>query len=481
FIVSAPDGSPLERQQAGQAFVVLGSEDGPTSNGFQGLDFSSAITILGAEMGDKAGMSVSGAGDFNGDGFSDILVGVSFATTENVADNHGEVFIIFGGKEMTGGKLIDLKEFNSSQGVRITGLMNDMNFTGCSVTGVGNIDGRHNPTTKIGYDDIMIGAWGVGNDNSGRAYIIYGNNTPLSIIDLQNLSFGEGTIIKGIGLNHKNLGSSVCGAGDVNGDGVPDLIVAADVHAENTPAEFAVFYLIYGPKYIKEQNTYSQFPLELDLGAPAPEGLEWVRLEGISAHPIDNEHGGIGLAGVGDVNGDGFADFLIGAPAAEVNGIANTGQAYLVFGSPKGIGVNGSLNLNPLSLGDDANGDDNPDMILIQGQSGAPTIGMDFRDAYFGYSVTGAGDVNSDGYCDFMIGAPGLNLQGVGPLAPDVQKGGGAFLVFGGPYLASDGGIINLFDAGASRVAIIPGGLPGGNLGWSLSGAGFVDGDGISD
>lgn len=483
FAVSVPYHVKSETESVGIVYVIPGAKSGPPVINGNVVDLTKSMQIIGEDAHDKAGISISGAGDFNGDGYSDLIVGVSHADMEDVTQNQGDVYIVFGSSTAIENRDdLFLEFFGKKDGVWISGFPNDFEFTGCSVSGIGNVNGDRNDSTNGSIDDIIIGAWGAGEDDSGSAFIVYGSSSPHEHIDLSSMSHGEGVHIKGFSATHKNLGSSVCGAGDVNGDGYPDILVAADAHTQADPNFEAPIYLIYGPQAHKQdsEGNPAEFPLTLDLSGDPPFGIDWVKLTGVNGHPIDDEHSGTSIAGVGDVNRDGLADFVIGAPGADYDGHIDSGAAYLVYGSFNKIGSNGILDLSQMDVNFDMNNDGKTDGVVITGPSAIPTVGFNFENAYLGYSVGGVGDVNGDGLCDFLLGAPGMDLQQVGEESREKINSGAAFLVYGNRVRIGQGSFMRLLDSDADQVSPFILNESDASLGWCVSGAGYTDGNAVS-
>lgn len=267
FCVAAPKANTANGELSGEILVFFGVLGGPARDLQGTLDLSKAVRILGPHPADHAGISVSGAGDFNGDGYSDILIGIAYADTADLADNHGEVLVLLGGRNFDQRGTIDLKNFSAADGIRITGFGNDNNYTGCSVSGVGNLDGDFNQENGIGIDDIIIGAWGRAG-KAGEAYLVFGSTDSAEVIDLSQMS-NQVVRITGASLNHSNLGTSVTGAGDVNGDGYPDILLIADSHdTDSLPQSgqelHAGVFLIYSPRSYEGAS----YPDVIDLSPP---------------------------------------------------------------------------------------------------------------------------------------------------------------------------------------------------------------------
>ena len=358
-----------------------------------------AAEYTGIGSGDYAGQAVAGAGDVNGDGYDDMLIG---AMNANGGTGHaaGAAYIVLGGAAPTSGSLSGAGATYDGEGTEQAGY---------SVGGVGDVDGD-------GYDDVLIGANYYGEDSSyasGASYLVLGGPHPTSsVLSAAGVAY--------IGQERDASADAVAGAGDVNGDGFADLLIGAPGNTDGGQASGAAYLVLGGPS-----------PAGGSLSAADAEytGQAW---------PVQDEVGAA-VAGAGDVNGDGLDDMLIGA-ATNSEGGDFSGAAYLVLGTrtPKGTSLTGV---------------------------DAEYIGEAARDEA-GSSVAGSGDVNADGYADFLIGAPG-NSDGS-------LEGGAVYLLLGGPAPAS----ASLSSADAEYT-----GRAGDDAGagTSVSGAGDVDGDGHDD
>jgi len=171
--------------------------------------------IDGIDAGDRSGYSVSGAGDVNGDGLADLIVGAPFADPDN-DDRAGESYVVFG---KTSNATVDLANLGVG-GFRIDGI-DQFDRSGRSVSGAGDVNGD-------GLADLIVGAPFAnlgGDDTAGESYLVFGKASTTTV-DLASLGAG-GFRIDGIDADDFS-GWSVSGAGDVNGDGLADLIVGAD-------------------------------------------------------------------------------------------------------------------------------------------------------------------------------------------------------------------------------------------------------------
>ncbi|MBK6772321.1 MAG: FG-GAP repeat protein [Ignavibacteria bacterium] len=297
---------------------------------------------------------VSGAGDVNGDSYDDVVV-----STYIYDSDRGAAFIFYGGNSM-----------HNNADVTLTGEASGNAF-GISISGAGDVNGD-------GYDDVISGACAYDNLR-GRSYIYFGGPAMNNVADV--IFTGE-TI-------QEDFGNSVSCAGDVNNDGFDDVIVGAQF-----------FNNYYGRAYIY-------------FGAPVMNNVADVVMTGETNSTL-----GKCVSDCGDVNGDGYDDVIIGP---NISG----GRVWIYYG---GAVMNNTAD------------------IVITGQSA------------FGWSVSGAGDVNSDGYSDVLIGTYGY-----------ASATGKADIYFGGnsmdtiPDITMKGEYINSF------------------FGASVSGAGDLNNDGYTD
>ena len=296
------------------------------------------------------------------------------------------------------GGSIELSDLDGSDGFKITGL-NEFDYVGFSVSSAGDINGDD-------FDDILIGAPGEDRDANpnGFTYVLFGGEggSFAASIDLATLDGSDG--FRFAGREERDYaGTSVSGAGDVNGDGFNDLIIGAP---EADP--------IVGNEVGNEGETFIIFGGPNVGGAGRPfmdtnlfDGSTGFTIDGI----VEGDQSGYSVSGAGDVNGDGFTDLLIGAHRADPNG-SQSGESYIVFGG------------SGLSVLDAADGamDGNIDLSNLDGTNGFVLNGIVAGDQS-GRSVSGAGDVNGDGFDDFIIGAP---------RADEPNDAGESYVVFGG-------------------------------------------------
>ncbi|WP_167855723.1 malectin domain-containing carbohydrate-binding protein [Hymenobacter fodinae] len=384
-------------------------------------------TLIGEASATSFGYAVSSAGDVNGDGFDDVIVG---AYVQNRA------YVYYGGQ--TG-----LTTNTSSR------LTNDVggNF-GYSVSGAGDINGD-------GYDDVLVGA-----PVEGKAYVYYGSRT--------GLTGSVGTTLVGE-IGSTSFGFSVAGAGDVNHDGLADVVVGAEAYNRGQGRA----YVFYGTRS--------------GLGTTVAAASASMVLTGEAIFTGF----GYSVAGAGDVNHDGFSDIIVGAYAYN----SFQGRAYLFLGSSTGTSPTASSVLtgqatfsnfgSSVAGAGDVNGDGYADVLV-----GAVANQQELRRAYvyygnsqglpaspgsiltpdvtkntqFGGSVAGAGDLNHDGFGDIIVGAQ------------DVNNGQGlAYVYYGrGSGLPAT---VAATEAGTTLTA----GAGSSFFGNAVAGAGDVNGDGNSD
>ncbi|MFK5956433.1 MAG: FG-GAP-like repeat-containing protein [Planctomycetota bacterium] len=381
---------------------------------YSGADGSVLFQWNGQVSSDRFGVSVSSAGDVNGDGIVDFIVGAD--STGNNGLSSGSAYVYSGAD----GSL--LYQWDGG---------NAFDRFGWPVSGAGDVNGD-------GFDDLIVGARysDDGGLNGGSAYLFSGANGSL--------------FYQWDGAASASFGASVSAAGDVNGDGFDDVIVGATGTGS-------------GSAYV-----YS--------GANGSLLYQW---NGQSA----NDRFGYSVSGAGDVNGDGFADLVVGALFATA---ISSGSAYVYSGT------NGSMLYqwdgqalgnrfgNSVSSAGDVNGDGFDDVIV--GANGTDNHGIDSGTAYvysgaygsllhqwegqnaddqFGHCVSGAGDVNGDGFENVIVGANFASNNGT--------DSGSAYV-----YSVSAAYSITPMTAGSPATFMITGATPNSSvtLGYSLLGAG---------
>jgi hypothetical protein len=284
---------------AGAAFVVYGSADPAALNLSSGtIAAARGFKIVSGKGSIALGGSVSGVGDFNGDGIADFIIG---APSLGVNSDGGSAYLVYG---KTNGSTLTLGadySIAATDGLLLSGSAADR--AGFSVSGAGDINGD-------GLADVIVGAPSSLANNNGASYVIFGGATGGNMDAL--VTAGKGFKISGsTGTNGFQTGSSVKSAGDVNGDGFADLIVATDTNQPYTAA-----YVVYG----------SATPTSMTISNAALAASQGFRIfSGATTGAVLGQ-----VSSAGDINGDGFADMIVGS---------NKGSSYVVYGSATGADV----------------------------------------------------------------------------------------------------------------------------------------------
>ncbi|MCB9683784.1 MAG: FG-GAP repeat protein [Alphaproteobacteria bacterium] len=395
-------------------------------------------TVYGQQTGAGLGASVASAGDVNGDGYADVLVGApNWSQGPNIQVGRASLYL---------GSASGLE---ATHAWRVQG-SNQLVHTGV-VASAGDVNGD-------GYDDVIVGTPGYSGALPGQGRVAVYDGSALGLSTVASWS--------AVGLrNYENLGASVASAGDVNGDGFDDVIVGSPQRSN-------------GDTYEGAATVY--------LGSAA----------GLAVAPAWSVEGGRGsaylgtsVASAGDLNGDGYDDVVVGAPGA---GPTYQGEVEVYLGSPAGpsptpdftwrgqqpFGLYG----NSVASAGDVNADGYDDLLIgspsySQGDGAAwvhlgSAAGPAASHAWIvfgiagvtdlGVSVASAGDLDADGYDDVVVGAH----TSTGDLAAE-----GAVLL----YRGTPTGVTQ------APVLIFQGDQASAHLGASVASAGDVDGDGYAD
>lgn len=430
IIIGAPNADPDGRVDAGESYVILGS---PAN--FDAVVELSNLRDLGGtvfeglEEGDNSGF-VSSAGDINGDGFDDVIIGAPNADLDG-RSNVGETYVIFG-SHVGFVPSLNFSTLNGHNGFVLEGI-DENDISGFPVSSAGDFNGD-------GIDDLILGS--IEEDPSGlpglgQSYIIYGRHDGFDpVIKLDNLDGTDGFTLNGVKVGDQT-GFSLSNAGDFNGDGFDDVIIGAFEASPNGQSGAGESYIVFG----SDDNFGPSLELaDLD-------GTNGFVLNGIEA--LDRS--GFSVSSVGDVNGDGFDDVIIGADDTSTDGNDFAGVNYVVFG--RSGGFEAALELSSLD-----------------GTNGFVLNGIDEND-FSGRAASGVGDINRDGFSDILIGGA--------QAAPDGRIGAGeSYVIFG---RSSFEPATTLSSLDGTNGFVLNGINPGDFTGVAVSSAGDFNGDGADD
>jgi hypothetical protein len=503
-----------------------------------GLSTTATTTLEGPNLYSYFGAAVAGAGDVNGDGFADVIVGAYVYSSDT-----GRAYVFHG----------SAAGLSSSATTMLTGPSSSSYF-GYAVGGAGDVNGD-------GYDDVIVGAYGY-SSSLGRAYVYHGSATGVSTTVRSTLA--------GSTTSTSRFGSAVAGAGDVNGDGYDDVIVGAYYYTSRTGAAYVfqgssagisttVRTVLYGVA-----GTWFGYSVagagdvdgdgfdDVIVGSPSYGyyGAAFVyggSSSGIASGGLGTLTGdysgcsfGISVAGAGDVDADGYADVIVG----ESECYSGRGGARIHTGSVAGPNTSAFATLNgdavtsdfgaAVAGAGDVDGDGHDDVVIgaptydgnrgrvyvYTGSASTATLATRLSGAYddrLGTSVADAGDVNGDGYDDVIVGAVGHDdftgraylyegsASGLSTTASVTLEGGADEDYFGGAvaglgdvegdgyddvlvgaYGAGTYGTVYYYAGSASGLSTTPtttltGAYPAGDLGQYLARAGDVNGDGYPD
>ncbi len=440
FLIGAY-GSDVNGTDSGRVYVVYGREDvaAPVDTV---PDPQSGTTLLGinngglgatftTSSGEASGWHVSNAGDINGDGVDDILIG---------AKNLQRVYLIYGqdAAAVLSGD-VDLADVGTTvSGFVVQGVLDVLDNIGIPLSDAGDFNGD-------GVADLIIGAV-TANSGWGQAIVIYGQTGGSALSGAFNVSdVGStvaGAVFNGVASND-DTGRSVSSAGDVNNDSVDDILIGAPGSVGGKA------YLIYGQS---GGSALSGTYLISDVGTT---------VAGAVFQHSSGDQVGQTVSDAGDFNGDGIDDFIIGAPAQDVGSMIYVGRAFLIYGKSGGSALSGTYQLT--DIGGSLHG------ITFDGASAKD---------YTGAALSDAGDINGDGVADILIGAP--SPDGLASPFPNLGPPE-TYLIYGQTGSSELSGTIDLADVGTTVAGVLFTGGLRTLAGTSVAGGGDVNSDGIDD
>ena len=499
LMVGAPgtDANPDDLDYEGTAYLVSGASlarvdaRGEEPDGL--VDLGDAVTqgegwkFIGEAGEDLAGQAAATAGDVDGDGRPDLLVGAPGHDSEAI--DAGAVYVVSSSElppanDPGSNGVVALQSVAAwRKSFKLVGEAHH-DIAGASLAPVGDLDGD-------GIADFAVGAPGdydpddheEGMPAPGTVYVVSGASLPAAdradgledgVVELANVAMQRGSW-KLIGeADDDRAGISVASAGDVNGDGVPDLILGARGHTAGTGDTVGAAYLISASSLPLADAADGDADGVIDLGTVAAQPDSW-KLVGEAG---EDERVGQSVASSGDLDGDGLADIVVGT-------------WVLFYDTPVY-----AITAGALASVDEADG--KADGVLDLGNVGSRSgswklVARHFDDDDFtsrrhyytraGFSVAPAGDVDGDGLADFLVGT-----RNGGRHPEDNYVVRAAFLLGGGDLDTLDGptgdvdGVIDLdavrFQATSSWQFV---GEGEDNAGVSVAPAGDVDGDGLDD
>lgn len=439
FIIGAFGADPNNNNAAGESYLVFGKKGGfPASIDLPNLDGKNGFILNGVDFEGFSGGTVSSAGDINNDGLDDLIIG-AFAASANGQDNAGKAYVVFGSR-IPFPTRFNLSQLNGSNGFIIQG-NNEFDYLGLAASGLGDINGD-------GVDDLMVSSPGPLNGTTSKTYIIYGRKDSFPyLLNSTDINGTNGFVIND---PDGKSGTSVSAAGDVNGDRISDLIINAEENDSNSYVIFGSGNGFSTNFNLSELNGTNGFILNTgeekfdtsvsqagdingdgidDLivalaSTNSSAGKSYVifgsnkgfasqiylsQLNGNNGFTIFNSIDGNSISsvsGAGDVNGDGIDDLTIGVSSAFGNGKFAAGKTYVLFGNNGGFSP--TVNLSK-----------------INGTNGLVIHGINEFDLS-GTSVSSSGDINNDGLSDIIIGSPG-NLFNNSPGTSQVVFGSTLF------------------------------------------------------
>lgn len=416
---------------AGRSYVVLGrAQPGQVPLGRDPAASGVGYALDGEAPRDVSGWALAPAGDVDGDGLADVLVGAPWVDTAPCPGappfeegcSQGRAYVALGQARPVTRSLSDVA--GGLAGFALDGTDSQW-FTGSSVAGVPDLDGD-------GLAEVLVGS-PAELDGIGRAHLVRGGG----IVGTRGLDT-VGTVTPGFVMTGAGQpGQRLAAVGDVDGDGLEDLAIADHDALGGT----GVVHVVFGKA--------DDDPVDLDALTRTGRGFTIT-----GASPGDRT--GTAIVGLGDVDGDGLGDLALGAPGPDTwdwptGATPRAGRIYVVFGK---------TDVAPVSLVD------------VDGGQGGLVIRGEPESAA-GHALASLVDWNGDGLRDLAVGAPAYSAQGA--------QAGRVYVVHLGA-LVQAGGAIELAAVAAGHGGLaIDGQAPFDQLGYAVGDAGDLDGDGLHE
>jgi hypothetical protein len=436
--------------------------------------------IAGPTPNGGADAVVSFAGDYNGDGVSDVVVGMSSMVAPAVG-HVGAVYVLLGTTPPRT-QLLDLAlPLSTGQGIA---MYDDGNFCGTAVGGGGDVNGD-------GFSDILVGC-PEANGLDGEVRVLYGHAASNASIQLSAVGTPAlpGYRILGRGGMMDSLGNSVCIIGDFNNDGLADIVAGAMTASSLTAASAGAAYVVLSNHVQPATSSPSQEPSRKPTALPtfkpmaaptlppqsiapttaAPTSLPTLATAQTDIHldefPAINANGicitdvqnqqflGSSVRSAGDFNGDGIEDLIVGAYGTDGPDQTDAGAAMVLFGT---------MEPPPAQY------------VLADFEGGVRGFRIfgAFEGDIAGSAVSAIGDFNNDGFDDIAVSAPNAS--------PPLRGHAGVVYVLFGHSNATMFPDVSLAQLSGGVGFAVFGEVEGGTFGASLSSAGDVNGDGYAD